>query len=269
MPVGMWVMRTAESVVLTDWPPGPTSGRRRPGSRRPGCRPRRPARSTGMTSTAAKLVCRLCPRRTGYPNQPVCARLDREGPVRVRRVHREGRGLDAGLLGEGRVQTLTGSCAVRPSAGTSAAASRRSPSHHRHRRRADRDQRLAGVVLAVKERVDLESSIALRSDAISVTDLGQRIRVALGLGELQQHSGVVQPAAEALGLADLGLHVRQLRRDLLSPRLIVPEGRLGRHQLSPARPSRCASGAGRNGLDGVQDLVEALQLLGVVNFSHS
>ena len=22
-PVGMWVMRTAESVVLTDWPPGP------------------------------------------------------------------------------------------------------------------------------------------------------------------------------------------------------------------------------------------------------
>ncbi|SLJ33082.1 Uncharacterised protein [Mycobacteroides abscessus subsp. abscessus] len=23
MPVGMWVMRTAESVVLTDWPPGP------------------------------------------------------------------------------------------------------------------------------------------------------------------------------------------------------------------------------------------------------
>ena len=23
MPVGMWVSRTAESVVLTDWPPGP------------------------------------------------------------------------------------------------------------------------------------------------------------------------------------------------------------------------------------------------------
>ena len=23
MPVGRWVMRTAESVVLTDWPPGP------------------------------------------------------------------------------------------------------------------------------------------------------------------------------------------------------------------------------------------------------
>ena len=23
MPVGLWVMRTAESVVLTDWPPGP------------------------------------------------------------------------------------------------------------------------------------------------------------------------------------------------------------------------------------------------------
>ena len=28
-PVGLWVMRTAESVVFTDWPPGPTSGRRR------------------------------------------------------------------------------------------------------------------------------------------------------------------------------------------------------------------------------------------------
>ena len=23
VPVGMWVSRTAESVVLTDWPPGP------------------------------------------------------------------------------------------------------------------------------------------------------------------------------------------------------------------------------------------------------
>jgi hypothetical protein len=29
MPVGRWVIRTAESVVLTLWPPGPRSGRRR------------------------------------------------------------------------------------------------------------------------------------------------------------------------------------------------------------------------------------------------
>jgi len=38
MPVGRWVIRTAESVVLTLWPPGPTSGERRSSARSPGCR---------------------------------------------------------------------------------------------------------------------------------------------------------------------------------------------------------------------------------------
>ena len=43
-PVGRWVMRTAESVVLTDCRPGPSSGRRRSAGRsgRSGRRPRRP-----------------------------------------------------------------------------------------------------------------------------------------------------------------------------------------------------------------------------------
>ena len=65
VPVGRWVIRTAESVVLTDWPPGPdernTSIRRSPGSMWTST-----SSASGSTSTpAAEVWIRPCDSVTG------------------------------------------------------------------------------------------------------------------------------------------------------------------------------------------------------------
>ena len=59
MPVGMWVIRTAESVVLTPWPPGPRGAEHvDPHARSSGMSMWSPCSTTGTTSTPAKEVCR-------------------------------------------------------------------------------------------------------------------------------------------------------------------------------------------------------------------
>src|SRR5437899_1579646 len=57
MPVGRWVMRTAESAVLTPWPPGPED--RKTSTRISSSRTLTSTSSTsGTTEADAKLVCR-------------------------------------------------------------------------------------------------------------------------------------------------------------------------------------------------------------------
>ena len=58
MPVGMWVIRTAESVVLTDWPPGPEERKTSTLMSFSGISIVSVCSMSGTTSTAAKLVCR-------------------------------------------------------------------------------------------------------------------------------------------------------------------------------------------------------------------
>ena len=59
IPVGMWVMRTAESVVFTDWPPGPEERKTSTLSSDSGISMWSVDSMRGMTSTAAKDVWRL------------------------------------------------------------------------------------------------------------------------------------------------------------------------------------------------------------------
>ncbi len=56
MPVGMWVIRTAESVVLTLWPPGPDERNTSTLISFSGISMWSVCSISGITSTAAKLV---------------------------------------------------------------------------------------------------------------------------------------------------------------------------------------------------------------------
>ena len=56
IPVGTWVMRTAESVVLTDWPPGPDKRKTSTRMSASGTSMWSVCSMRGMTSTAAKEV---------------------------------------------------------------------------------------------------------------------------------------------------------------------------------------------------------------------
>ena len=100
------------------------------------------------------------------------------------------------------------------------------------------------------------SSIDFRSATISVPT------------SASEHAGVVQPTAELLDPVDLGAGVRQLRRDLLSPRRIVPQARLGRGRLQLS-PFLAHARQIEHDLDIAKDGIEALELFGVIDFSHS
>ena len=90
MPVGRWVIRTAESVVLTLCPPGPEDRN---------TSIRRSASGMSMWSVCLGHREHLDPRERGLaaalvverrdPDQPVGALLDRQRAVRVRRLDRK------------------------------------------------------------------------------------------------------------------------------------------------------------------------------------
>src|SRR5665648_1005905 len=98
MPVGMWVRRTAESVVLTDCPPGPDDRKTSTLISFSGMSMWSVPSIRGTTSTAANDVWRRPWLSNGEMDQPVRAGLDGQGPERVRHLDLEGRGLDARLL---------------------------------------------------------------------------------------------------------------------------------------------------------------------------
>src|SRR5262249_17929465 len=143
------------------------------------------------------------------PYQPVRALLDGERAVGVRRLHRERGRLDAGLFRVRRVVDL-GRIAVplRPSEVHAHEHLGEVRRVHTARAGPDRHERLARVVLTGQQRPDLQLLDRLAKLADLRADLAERAGVALGLCEVQQDTGVVEPRAQPLDLADLGARVR-------------------------------------------------------------
>ena len=158
IPVGRWVIRTAESVVLTPWPPGPLDRKTSIRISSSGISMWSACWTTGSTSTPgerglpAALVVVL-----GDPHHPVGAVLAAQRAVGVGRLDREGGRLDPGLLriggviDLGRVAVPLGPAQVDPPqplrpVGRVGAAGLR----------GDGDQRLARVVLAGQQGPDLQ-----------------------------------------------------------------------------------------------------------------
>ena len=206
MPVGMWVIRTAESVVLTDWPPGPEERKTSTRISLSGISMLSVCSISGMTSTAAKR--RLAPAlvvERADPHQPVGAGLDAERAERVGRLDLEGGRLQPGLLGvggvhhRGRVAVPLGPAQVHPHQhlgevrGVDAAGAG-----------ADRDDRLALVVLAGEQGAHLELADGLLQRGQLALGLGQRVGVALLLGQLDQDLEVVDPLVHAGDPLELG-----------------------------------------------------------------
>ena len=93
-------MRTAESVVLTDWPPGPLERKTSTRMSFSGISIVSVSSMSGMTSTAAKLVWRRPWLSKGLIRTRRCVPAStRQGAERVGRVDLEGRRLEPGLLG--------------------------------------------------------------------------------------------------------------------------------------------------------------------------
>ena len=170
--------------------------------------------TTGSTSTPAKLVCR----RPWLSNGLI--RTSRWVPdstlqraVRVRRLHREGGRLEPGLLGVrgvvdlGRVAVPLRPAQVHPQQHLGEVGR-----VHAAGAGPDGDQRLAGVVLAGEQGADLHLLDGLGQRGDLGADLGERARVVLGLGQLQQHAGVVEPAAQLLQPVDLAVARRTAGR---------------------------------------------------------
>ncbi len=100
-------------------------------------------------------------------------------------------------------------------------------------------------------------------------DLGQHAAVVLGLGQLQQHPGVVEPGrAAAPSFADLAVDVRQLGGHLLGTRLVVPEVRRG-GLLLEARLVLAQPVDVEHGLDVAEGGVEILELVGKLGSGHN
>src|SRR5664279_1396867 len=156
---------------------------------------------TGERGLAAALVVE---RRDPY--QPVRALLDRQRAVRERRLDRERRRLDAGLFGVGRVVDVDRvAVTVRP------------PRVHAEQHlgevgrvdaagfRTDRDQGVALVVLARQQRANLER-LDLRLDLVDLAaNLVDGTGVGLLLGQIDEHTEVVETHAKAHDALHLGL----------------------------------------------------------------
>ncbi len=225
MPVGRWVRRTAESVVLTPWPPGPedryTSTRSSDSSISMWsvCSTTGEDLDAGERGLTAALVV-----EGRDPDEAVGALLDGERAVGVRHVHREGGRLDAGLFGVRRlVELRLVAVALGPAEVHALELLREVGGVDAAGLGADGDDGLAGVVLAGEEGADLHLVQRLLDGGQFVLRLGAGVRVVLLLGHLEEDREVVDPAAEGLGLADLGLEVAQLAGDLLRRLRVVPQ----------------------------------------------
>ena len=160
------------------------------------------------------------------PHQAVGARLDAERPVGVGRVHGERRRLQAGLLGVGGVEDLDGVLvALGP------------PGVHPHQHLgevggvhaagagADRDDRLAGVVLPGEEGADLELVHQLVQLLQLGLVLGGGFLVALLGGHLDHQAEVLEAALQLVVAVQVGLQRREASGHPLCVGLVVPQVR--------------------------------------------
>jgi hypothetical protein len=134
--------------------------------------------------------------------------------------------------------------------------------------RPDGHESLTRVVLTGEEGAHLHLLDRLVQAGHLRADLGDNTGIVFGFGQLQQHVGVVELAAQPRQLPDLPVDVRQLRGDLLRPRLVIPQVGGGRLLLKlcllPAQPVEV-----EHGLDVAQGGVESLELIGEVGSSHN
>ena len=217
--------------------------------------------STGTTSTAANDVWR----RPWLSNGLIrtsrwVPRLDGEGAVGVRRVDREGRRLEAGLLGVRRVEHLDRVGVLLGPAGVH-------PHQHLGEVRgvdatgagADGDQRLAGVVLAGQQGPDLERLDGLLDPGQLGLGLGQRRGVALLAAELDHELEVLEPAGQLGEPVDLALEDGEPSGHAGGVVLVVPE--VGRGHLLAQVGDLGAHGVEvEHLLDGVHGRLELLDL---------
>ena len=200
----------------------------------------------------------------GDAHQPVGALLDRQRAVGERRVDLEGRRLDARLLRVGGVVDVGGVAVPLGPAQVHA---------HEHLGevggvhaaglRADRHQRLAGVVLAREQRADLQAlDVVAQLGALGV-GVGQRPDpvgpAALLLGQLVEHGQVVEAAAQLLDAPQVALGVREPAGDLLRGLGVVPQVRAP-GLLGQVRDLGAQRGQVRHRLDALQGGGEVLQL---------
>ncbi len=165
------------------------------------------------------------------PDEPVGALLHRQRAVGIGGLDLEGGGFDAGLFGVGGLVDLGGEVVALGPAQVHP---------HQHLGEvgrvhpaglgADGDQRLAGVIGAVEQRLHLEFTDGLLEFDQLGLDLGPGLQhvggVLIALGHPPQHPGIVQPAAQVLHPAHLTLGVAQLRGHLLGVFRVVPELRV-------------------------------------------
>ena len=152
-----------------------------------------------MTSTAAKLGLPLAGGvERAHPHQAVRAGLDAQRAERVRGVDLEGRRLDAGLFGVGRVHDRDGVLVLLGPAQVHAQQHLGEVGRvHPPGAGADRDDRGALVVLAVEQRLHLE----LADDVLELRELVARlfggVLVVHLVGELDHDLEVVEPPLDA------------------------------------------------------------------------
>ena len=162
------------------------------------------------------------------------AALGLEDAVGVLAGDGEGGALQAGLLARARLEQLDLEAAVGGPALVH-------PQHHLRPvlrvgaagARLERDDRVAGVVLAVEERRLLEPvELALERPDRGL-DLVGHLRV-----ELEQAGGVLEVGRQALVHLEALRDARVLGADLLRPLLVVPEARLAHRLLELGLPAR-------------------------------
>ncbi len=203
------------------------------------------------------------------PDEAVGALLDGERAVGVRHVHGEGGRLDAYLFGVRRlVELRLVAVALGPAEVHALELLREVGGVDAAGLGADGDDGLAGVVLAGEEGADLHLVQRLLDGGQFVLRLGAGVRVVLLLGHLEEDREIVDPAAEGLGLADLGLEVAQLAGDLLRRLRVVPQG--GRCRLLLKDDDFCPQRVQvQDGLDRLHGRGEGLELFGYIDDCHA
>jgi hypothetical protein len=139
-------------------------------------------------------------------------------------VHGEGRRLEAGLLGVGRLEDLDGVLVLLGPADVH-------PHQHLGEVRgvdatgagADGDQGLADVVLAREQRADLERLDGLLDLGQLGLGLGQRVGVVELEAELDQGAEVLDPRLQLAEPVDLALQAGEPARDARGVGLVVPQ----------------------------------------------
>ena len=194
--------------------------------------------------------------------------LNAQRAVRVRSLDRECRGLDPCLLGIGGVVHLS------PPPVPFAIARVHATEHlgpvrgiNTTRFCADRDECLTRVVLTREQCSHFELVDRLLNLVQLVYRFGESLVVTLILGQLEKDGKVVNATAQSLYLANLPLHIGELRGDRLRLLLVIPQ--IGRRGLGlEVRKLQTQGREVENLLDAAQGVADGRDALGCFDGCH-